>query len=188
MSNTTVMAAAAAWRMSVEDLRAPNRKRRYVYPRAAAAYVLRNRDGLSYPQIGQLLGGIDHSSVIHYMKRFDEYEACNELFARFVDFHMRLPKWNRAGKVMPGHPDISGDMLDEVPPAARPVVEKLCKPEPAAPKREPLEVIQMSSARSFSVDKRGLDITERRNLSAMAVGSQRLAEAILIARRQAVTA
>ena len=51
--------------VSVDELRGKARHKEIVAPRHLAMYLLREDAHLSYPQIGALLGGRDHSSVVH---------------------------------------------------------------------------------------------------------------------------
>jgi chromosomal replication initiator protein len=58
-------AVARHFGVSVDDLRGKSRHKEIVAPRHLAMYLLREDARLSYPQIGTLLGGRDHSSVLH---------------------------------------------------------------------------------------------------------------------------
>jgi chromosomal replication initiator protein len=51
--------------VGLEDLRGKSRVQKMVGPRHLAMYLLRDDAGLSLPQIGALLGGRDHTSVLH---------------------------------------------------------------------------------------------------------------------------
>jgi chromosomal replication initiator protein len=51
--------------VGLEDLRGKSRTQKMVGPRHLAMYLLRDDAGLSLPQIGALLGGRDHTSVLH---------------------------------------------------------------------------------------------------------------------------
>ena len=50
-------------------LRSKEQHRSLSWARDIAAYVLRERGGFSYPEIGALLGGRDHSSVMAAVRR-----------------------------------------------------------------------------------------------------------------------
>jgi chromosomal replication initiator protein len=58
-------AVARHFGVSVEDLQGRSRQKEIVAPRHLAMYLLREDARLSYPQIGVLLGGRDHTSVLH---------------------------------------------------------------------------------------------------------------------------
>lgn len=51
------------------DLSGPNRTNRYVAARHEAMFVLHHRFGLSLPRVGFLLGGRDHTTVLHGIRR-----------------------------------------------------------------------------------------------------------------------
>jgi chromosomal replication initiator protein len=62
--------------VSLDDLRGKARDRKIVGPRQLAMYLLREDVRLSLPEIGALLGGRDHSTVLHgYEKIRQEVEA-----------------------------------------------------------------------------------------------------------------
>jgi len=62
---TIVDAVARHFGVTVEELCGKARHKEIVAPRHLAMYLLREDARLSYPQIGALLGGRDHSSVLH---------------------------------------------------------------------------------------------------------------------------
>jgi chromosomal replication initiator protein len=49
----------------LEDLMSNKRNRELVYPRQITMYLLRSELSLSYPTIGKILGGKDHTTIIH---------------------------------------------------------------------------------------------------------------------------
>jgi chromosomal replication initiator protein len=51
--------------VTVDDLKGKARHKEIVAPRHLAMYLLRTEAKLSFPQIGTMLGGRDHSSVLH---------------------------------------------------------------------------------------------------------------------------
>ena len=80
-----IMAAtAAAFGMTVDDLKRRTNKYEYSHPRHVACYLIRkyccDRSGrpLSYPMIGRLFGGLHHTTIIHgcrKMRRLASKEA-----------------------------------------------------------------------------------------------------------------
>lgn len=58
-------AVARYFGVSVDELRGKARHKEIVAPRHLAVFLLREDARLSFPQIGQLLGGRDHSSAVH---------------------------------------------------------------------------------------------------------------------------
>lgn len=64
------------YNIEVKDLIGKSRKKDLVKPRQIAMYLLREEIKLSFPTIGQELGGRDHTTAIH---------ACNKVLADLVD-------------------------------------------------------------------------------------------------------
>lgn len=55
--------------LTVSDVTSARRTRRYAWPRQEAMTVVRDRFGLSYPEIGILFGGRDHKTVVKGVRR-----------------------------------------------------------------------------------------------------------------------
>ncbi len=60
-----VLHTAAAFALTEDDLTGRGRARHIAEARQAAAYVLRQRTTLSLVEIGKLLGGRDHTTMLH---------------------------------------------------------------------------------------------------------------------------
>ena len=60
--------------ISVEELVGQNRSAKIAIPRQLAMYILRQYNEISLPQIGDLLGGRDHTTVMYAAKKVDEDE------------------------------------------------------------------------------------------------------------------
>jgi len=60
------------------DLTKRSRKKEVVKPRQVAMYLLREEIKLSFPEIGQKLGGRDHSTVIHACEKIKREEGVDE--------------------------------------------------------------------------------------------------------------
>jgi chromosomal replication initiator protein len=71
-------AVARHFGVSVDDLRGKSRQKEVVAPRHLAMYLLRADARLSYPQIGALFGGRDHSSVLHACEKIGGQVARSE--------------------------------------------------------------------------------------------------------------
>jgi chromosomal replication initiator protein len=54
------------------SLRSPSRRKSLVYARSVIIYLARSLTNLSYAQIGQRLGGRDHSTVMHAFKSLEK--------------------------------------------------------------------------------------------------------------------
>lgn len=106
---------AAAFGLTVEQLRSPHRFRKFTEPRFAAYWLLRKHLTVggrqrSFPEIGRLLGGKDHSSVMHgiaraidiaerdpvYAAKLRALDEGKEVFGppRPLDRKDRPPVWN----------------------------------------------------------------------------------------------
>lgn len=66
------------YNISLLDLSRRSRKKEVVHPRQVAMYLLREEIKLSFPEIGQKLGGRDHSTVIHACEKIKKDEASSE--------------------------------------------------------------------------------------------------------------
>jgi len=66
------------YNISAADLVKRSRKKEVVQPRQVAMFLLREETKLSFPEIGQKLGGRDHSTVIHACEKIKQGEAGDE--------------------------------------------------------------------------------------------------------------
>lgn len=64
MIMASIESVARSYGLTKEELIGHNRERRVAWPRQEAMTMLRDRWGLSYPRIGQILGGRDHTTVM----------------------------------------------------------------------------------------------------------------------------
>jgi chromosomal replication initiator protein len=64
-----IQAVAEFYNLGVEELTGTCRRQGVVRPRQVACYLLRHEAGASLPQIGQWLGGRDHTTVLHACER-----------------------------------------------------------------------------------------------------------------------
>lgn len=67
------------YNISPSDLLKRSRKKEIVRPRQIAMYLLREETKSSFPEIGQKLGGRDHSTVIHAYEKIKTEEETDEL-------------------------------------------------------------------------------------------------------------
>lgn len=75
---TVLKAVADFYNITLADLVKRSRKKEVVKPRQVAMYLLREEIKLSFPDIGQKLGGRDHSTVIHACEKVKRDESTNE--------------------------------------------------------------------------------------------------------------
>lgn len=64
-----VNAVCDYYRISVEDLKGRGRNKEVVTPRQMAMYLMREATGSSLPQIGDVLGGRDHTTVMYSVEK-----------------------------------------------------------------------------------------------------------------------
>ena len=60
---------AAEWKTTVEALISKSRTKHIAEPRQVAMYLLRHETNASLPQIGEALGGRDHTTVIYGIEK-----------------------------------------------------------------------------------------------------------------------
>jgi len=70
-------AVAADFKVSLAELKGPRRHRNITVPRQIAMYLVRELTDESLPQIGNLFGGRDHSTVINSLKRVGALSDAN---------------------------------------------------------------------------------------------------------------
>ncbi len=75
----------------LEEVMAQGRRRDIVWARQVAMYLCRNQLRLSYPQIGQLFGGRDHTTALYACRKVESELARNALRkAQVQDIALRL--------------------------------------------------------------------------------------------------
>ena len=55
-----------------EDIKTKRRNKQVVYPRQIAMYLSRELTDLSLPEIGEIFGGKDHTTVLHSYNKIKE--------------------------------------------------------------------------------------------------------------------
>lgn len=75
---TVLKNVADFYNISATDLVKRSRKKEVVKPRQVAMFLLREETKLSFPEIGQKLGGRDHSTVIHACEKIKKEENTDE--------------------------------------------------------------------------------------------------------------
>ncbi len=71
-ASDVVASTARIFGLTPEELRGSRRNAHIVNARWVAMKALQSRGSLSYPVIGRMLGGKDHTSVIHACNSFDD--------------------------------------------------------------------------------------------------------------------
>jgi len=67
-----VEAVAAYYKVHLKDLRGRGRTKEIVLPRQVAMYLVREETSLSLGDIGQELGGRDHTTVMHGIEKIEQ--------------------------------------------------------------------------------------------------------------------
>ncbi len=73
------------YNLDMKDLISDSRKKEISYPRQILMYLLRVEAKISYPSIGQTLGGRDHTTVIHAYKKISGEINENEEVRREIE-------------------------------------------------------------------------------------------------------
>jgi chromosomal replication initiator protein len=82
---------AREWQTSVEDLLGRDRTQKIAEPRQVAMYLLRKETDASLPQIGDVLGGRDHTTVMYAIQKIaNEIETKADLRKRVVNVKQQL--------------------------------------------------------------------------------------------------
>ncbi|HOX61066.1 MAG TPA: chromosomal replication initiator protein DnaA [Candidatus Magasanikbacteria bacterium] len=86
-----IQAVAAYYGLSFEDLTGKSREKRLANPRQISMFILREDLKLSYPAIGEVLGGRDHTTAMHaYSKILQELNSDQKLKTDMEALKQRL--------------------------------------------------------------------------------------------------
>lgn len=89
--DSILQAVAEEFRVSVSELTGPRRSRRIVVPRQLAMHLMREFTQLSFPQIGEIMGGRDHTTIMYGTEKFQErIEQYPDLKKRLEKVRIRL--------------------------------------------------------------------------------------------------
>jgi len=75
---TVLKSVSEFYNLSLIELMKRSRKKEIVRPRQIAMFLLREETKLSFPEIGQKIGGRDHSTVIHACEKIKKEELNDE--------------------------------------------------------------------------------------------------------------
>jgi len=78
-------AVAKYFHVTAADLRGNSRRKTVTSARAMATYLLRSRHGSSFQKIGQLLGGRDHTTILHAFRRAEHLLETDTSFHRTLN-------------------------------------------------------------------------------------------------------
>lgn len=74
-----MLAVAAAHKVTVAELCGPSRQRRIAWPRQELMWALYDTGRYSMPQIGRFIGGRDHTTALHGIRRHEERLAAPDV-------------------------------------------------------------------------------------------------------------
>lgn len=89
-SREIIHRVATKYGMTTADLIGPARSRWFAYARQEAMYRIRQERGLSLPQIGAILGGRDHTTVLHGIRCHADRAAWADVLMVFASFDDQL--------------------------------------------------------------------------------------------------
>ena len=82
---------AREWQTTVDDLIGRDRSQKIAQPRQVAMYLLRKETDASLPQIGEVLGGRDHTTVMYAIEKIaSDIETKTDLRKRVVNVKQQL--------------------------------------------------------------------------------------------------
>ncbi len=84
-SKNIIEAISKFFDVSVKDLVGKSRKKELVYPRQITMYLMREELNLSYPTIGQELGGRDHTTAMHAFNKIQKEKEENERIKQDIE-------------------------------------------------------------------------------------------------------
>ena len=84
------------YKLSIEKLLGRDRTKEVAHPRQIAMYLLREEAKISFPQIGEALGGRDHSTVMSAIDKVkDQYKNGDGRVRKDIDY-LRHQLYNKA--------------------------------------------------------------------------------------------
>jgi len=89
---------ARAHNITTEKMLSRDRSREVAFPRQIAMYLLRQEADFSLPQIGEALGGRDHTTVMYAIQKIAEQTVSDDRLRRLID----SLKQQLYGQVAPG--------------------------------------------------------------------------------------
>ena len=86
-----IRVCARYFRFSVKQVKGPSRRRGLAFARSVTVFLLRDLTHKSFKEVGHLLGGRDHSTVLHAFKKIDqEIKQDPDLYALIKDLRSAI--------------------------------------------------------------------------------------------------
>ena len=79
-----IEAVSAYYNLRPHELIGDSRRKEVVRPRQIAMYILRNENGFSFPTIGHVFGGKDHTTVMHACGKVEETIKIDEVLRQDI--------------------------------------------------------------------------------------------------------
>lgn len=86
LDNTRWLSVCALFEVSAEEIKSKSRTRKFVLARQTLCYLYDLETDLTWKQMGQLIGGRDHSTAIHSV------EAISNLMDSDAEFRLKIIK------------------------------------------------------------------------------------------------
>ncbi|BAT70812.1 chromosomal replication initiator protein [Thermosulfidibacter takaii ABI70S6] len=83
--NAIIKMVAERFEIKISDIKSKKRTKNIVLPRQIAMYLIRKVTTLSLPEIGELFGGMDHSSVHHGIKKVENLLKTDQKLKSIVE-------------------------------------------------------------------------------------------------------
>lgn len=84
--NKILKSVADYYEVKIDEIASRCRKKKVVKPRQISIYLLRNEISLSFPEIGSLIGGRDHSTAIYAYEKIKKELDKNEILQDQISF------------------------------------------------------------------------------------------------------
>jgi len=89
---------AREWQITVDAIRSRDRSQKVAEPRQVAMYLLRNKTNASLPQIGDVLGGRDHTTVMYAIEKITgSLKDDDNLRRRVNNLELQVQNYGQAG-------------------------------------------------------------------------------------------
>jgi len=83
--DSIIKAVCSNFKITPKDMVVKTRKREVVEARQVACVLIRKHSRLSYAKIGNLLGGLDHATMLYAMKKVDNLLETDKDFIKLFN-------------------------------------------------------------------------------------------------------
>jgi chromosomal replication initiator protein len=78
-------AVASCFHIKIADLKSRRRSKTLVHPRQIAMYLCRELTDASFPEIGRLFGGKDHTTIMHACRQIMKAKESDSVLNQTLD-------------------------------------------------------------------------------------------------------